>query len=284
MMKKRLTAKNDFIFQRIFGRKENADILLSLLNAILNPSATEILTEIEILDNTKLEKDRLDDKLGILDVRAKTKSGFQINIEIQLINQYDMLQRTLFYWSKMYTEQLLSGEPFNRLKKTITINIVDFSFIPLKKYHSSYSLRENEETMFCVTDLIEVHFIELTKFRALNPDLNQALDRWILFLEDTKPEVLEMIREKDPAIAKAEQVLDWLASDAETVRLYELREKNIHDEITRTQGAKEEGLKEGKFKGKKEVAEKMLTKGVALELISEFTGLTLEDLKKLQQP
>jgi predicted transposase/invertase (TIGR01784 family) len=61
------------------------------------------------------------DKLGILDIRAKTAKGEQLNIEVQLVNQYNMDKRTLFYWSKIYSEQLREGQPFNDLKKTITI-------------------------------------------------------------------------------------------------------------------------------------------------------------------
>jgi predicted transposase/invertase (TIGR01784 family) len=103
---KRLKVKNDFIFQRIFGRKENKDILISFLNAILELEGTDKLDDIEIIENTKLEKDRIEDKQGIVDVLAKTFSGMQITIEIQLINQYNMDKRTLFYWAKLFSDQL----------------------------------------------------------------------------------------------------------------------------------------------------------------------------------
>lgn len=58
----------------------------------------------KIIDNARLEKDRPDDKLGILDIRARKMSGVQTNIEIQIVNQYNMDKRTLFHWSKLYTE------------------------------------------------------------------------------------------------------------------------------------------------------------------------------------
>ena len=77
------------------------------------------LNDIDVIGNTKLEKDRPEDKLGILDIKARTISGIQINIEIQIVNQYNMDKRTLFYWSKLYTEQLSEGQTFNELKKTV---------------------------------------------------------------------------------------------------------------------------------------------------------------------
>ena len=276
-MKKRLKAKNDFIFQRIFGRQENKDILLSLLNAILNLKGDDRLDDIEIVENTKLEKDRIEDKQGILDVRAKTVSGVQINIEIQLINQYNMDKRTLFYWSKLFAEQLNAGQGFSELKKTITINILDFDYIELEKYHSVFHLREDDDKDYMLTDVLEIHFVELAKFRKLKqkPDIKNPLERWILFLENSPEEVLEVIKSHDPAIEKAEKVLEWLNSDEETRRLYELREKAIHDEITRINGAKEEG--------KKEVAKKMLLNNMDVDLITSLTGLTIADITKIKK-
>jgi hypothetical protein len=50
-----------------------------------------------------------------------------------------------------------------------------------------------------------------------------------------------MISNVDPVIAKAEALLEHLGSLEEIRRYYELREKAIHDEITRITGAKAEG-------------------------------------------
>jgi predicted transposase/invertase (TIGR01784 family) len=96
----KMLVKNDFIFQKIFG--EHKEILLGLLNSILQLQADQKLTDIEIIKNTKLLKEYPDERLGIVDIRAKLLTGEQINIEIQLANKYDMERRTLFYWSKIY--------------------------------------------------------------------------------------------------------------------------------------------------------------------------------------
>ncbi len=287
-MKSKLKVKNDFIFQRIFGRKENKDILLSLLNAILQLDADNRLEDIEILENTKLEKDRIEDKQGILDVRAKTMTGEQVNIEIQLVNQYNMDKRTLFYWSKMYTSQLNAGQRFNDLKKTITINIVDFNFIELDNYHTSYHLREDNDVEYVLTDIIEIHFIELPKFRKKHDlDINNALERWLAFFEQPSEEVLDMLKNQDPAIGKAEKVLNWLSSDEETVRLYEMREMAIHDEVSRIEGAKEEGiqkgLEQGLKQGKKEIIKNMLLNNMEVDVISKVTGVTVEFVNKVKK-
>ncbi len=272
----RLKVKNDFIFQRIFGRPENKEILISFLNAILELEDTKKLKDIEILESVRLEKDRIDDKLGILDILARTSTGEQINIEIQLVNQYNMDKRTLFYWSKLYSRQLSESHPFGELKKTITVNILDFNYIELEKYHSIFHLWEDSEKSYRLTDVMEIHFIELPKFKKVQPDYQKPLDRWLLFIEDSPKEVLEMAMKKEPAIEKAEKVLEYLGTNEEIVRYYELREKQVHDEITRITGAKAEGKMEKAL----EVARKMLSSGMDLNDISNFTEIPVDDLKK----
>ncbi len=287
----RLKVKNDFIFQKIFGQNEHKEILISFLNAVLALEAEQKLTDIEIIENTRLKKDHIDDKLGILDIRARTMTGEQFNIEIQLINQYNMDQRTLFYWSKLFSElahmrALKEGQPFQSLKKTITINILDFDYIHIEQYHSVFHLWEDAHKGCKLTDILEIHFLELPKFRKARPDLSKPLDRWLIFIEDSPKEVRLMAINNDPAIAKAEELLERLGSLDEVKRYYEAREMAIHDEVTRITGAKAEGRIEGEaegiLKGKLEAARKMLVKQMPEELIIEITGITGEELRKLK--
>lgn len=139
---KRLKVKNDFIFQRIFGRKENKDILISFLNDIMELSDNNLLEDIEIIENTKLEKDRMEDKQGIVDVLAKTVAGVQITIEIQLINQYNMDKRTLFYWAKLFSDQLGEGRPFKgSYNEYFTMVFERTALIWIRKINSVYSYK-----------------------------------------------------------------------------------------------------------------------------------------------
>ena len=270
----RLKVKNDFIFQKIFGQNEHKEILIGFLNAVLALEGEQKLTDIEIIENTRLKKDHIDDKLGVLDIRAKAVTGEQFNIEIQLVNQYNMDQRTLFYWSKLFGGQLKEGQPFQSLKKTITINILDFNYINIEHYHSVFHLWEDFDKKCKLTDILEIHFLELPKFRKVRPDLSKPLDRWLIFIEDSPKEVRQMAMNNDPAITKAEELLERLGSLDEVKRYYEAREMAIHDEVTRITGAKAEVLRE--------TALKMLSKQMPEELIIEITGISLEELRKIK--
>ena len=95
---------NDFIFKKIFGEKGNEDILISFINAVLKRTNKEPI--IEIIDNKQLTKEVINDKTSIIDVRARTAKGENVDIEVQLTDQGNMDKRTLFYWGKMYLENI----------------------------------------------------------------------------------------------------------------------------------------------------------------------------------
>ena len=130
---------------------------------------------------------------------------------------------------------------------------------------------------------MEIHFIELSKFREISVDIKDALQRWLMFLDDVNEDMLEVLKMEDPAIAKAEQILDWLSCDEETLRLYDLRQKAIYDEVNRIEGARDEGLKEGIEKGKKEVAKSMLEKGLDVAFVIEVAGMSESEVLKLNE-
>ena len=88
-----------------------------------------------------------------------------------------------------------------------------------------------------------------------------------------------MLDAKDSVIARATKVLHLLSSDPEIVRLAELREKAIWDEVSRINGAKAEGKQEGKLEGLQEVARRMLSKGNSIEDAAEIAGLPVEEVR-----
>ena len=277
----RLKPLNDFIFKKLFGEKGDEPMLLSFLNAVLNRTQKEKLTEIEIVENKELTKELLEDKTGRIDVRAKTARGEQIDIEVQLTDQDNMDKRTLFYWGKLYLEGIKQGEDYRKLTKVITINLLDFKFLGTKDYHSSFHLWEDIEKEYMLTDLVEIHFIELPKFRELQDKEygNEALKRWLAFLQkDISREVLEELMEMEPAIKMAEEKLDYLSSDPETIELYKAREYSAHERANLINT----GIARGEQKAKLEVATALLDI-LDDETIALKTGLSIQEVGELRK-
>src|SRR5688572_20631558 len=88
--------KVDYAFKRVFGDPRNADILIHLLNAILRPNV--LIRSIEIL-NPFSDRDFEDDKMSVLDIRARDQQGQLYNIEMQVLLSHDFKGRILYYWA-----------------------------------------------------------------------------------------------------------------------------------------------------------------------------------------
>ena len=255
-----LNPKIDFVFKKIFGSEEHPEILISFLNAVLKPKKPIVSVEIK---NSDLEKEYIEDKFSRLDVKALTSNKEIINIEIQLKNEYNMIQRSLYYWSKLYEEQLSEGDRYDKLSRTVCINILDFKYLKNDRFHNVYRLKEietNEE----LTDLQEIHFIEIPKLKRFESteEIVDLLEGWVEFLRDPESEVIRKLEMSNKEIREAKDELYRLSRNSKERELYYLREKSLRDEISALANAKEkglkEGLKQGLFEGKLESARSFL--------------------------
>jgi len=273
-----LNPKIDFVFKKIFGSADHPDILISFLNAVLKPQNP--ITSVEI-KNSDLEKEYIEDKFSRLDVKALTSSKEIINIEIQLKipfghfvkaipslsyqkhpllkNEYNMIQRSLYYWSKLYEEQLSEGDRYDKLSRTVCINILDFKYLKNDRFHNGYRLKEietNEE----LTDLQEIHFIEIPKLKTFDSseEIVDLLEGWVEFLRDPESEVIRKLEMSNKEIREAKDELYRLSRNSKERELYYLREKSLRDEISALANAEEKGLQQGLMQGKLESARSLL--------------------------
>jgi len=285
-----LTPKNDIIFKKIFGSKGNEVILKDFLTSIIE----EPIKEIEVEKDSKLEKEELNDKVGILDIKAKLDNGTQINIEMQVVNQQNMEKRTLFYWGKLYTGSIHEGEPFYGLKKTITINLLDFNYFDTKEYHTKWHIVEDTEKDKVLTDVLEIHFIELKKFIKEEKKPENKKEEWLYFLDYSKGGMVEMVKNKNKVIEKANEELEYLTGDAAIKRRAELRDKWIRDYKNGMEGAEmigiqkgikqgiEQGIEQGIQRKQIEVIKEMLVLGIDKETICKITKAEIKQIEKIE--
>jgi predicted transposase/invertase (TIGR01784 family) len=275
-----LDARNDFIFKKIFGSENNKDVLLAFLNSTFIEAGEPPLTEITLM-NPYTDKDDPKDKQSILDIKAKTAEGKLINIEMQLFNPYHMEKRTLFYWSGMYFHQIKEGGNYNELKKCVTINILNYSFLPNDRYHNVFHLRE-DHTLIPLIDDMEVHVMELPKLDEYVVPVEGGLVNWLLFLKGVEKTNWEALTVNEPMLKKAMDTLEFLSQDAQTRMEYEARLKYLRDEASRVEGAKAEGKAEGKVEGKEEMARELLALGVDTSVIAKASGLSEREVNSLK--
>ncbi|MCF2687371.1 Rpn family recombination-promoting nuclease/putative transposase [Clostridium perfringens] len=281
-----LNPQIDFVFKKIFGTEKNKPILINFLNAVIKP--TTPIKDVEIKNND-IDKDFIEDKFSRLDVKATTSNNEHINIEIQVKNEYNMIQRTLYYWSKMYSEQIQNRDNYSKLERTVCINILNFKYLKNDKYHNAYRLKEissNEE----LTDLQEIHFIELPKFNEIgnkeyieNVEKMDALEKWLEFLVEPESNTVRQLELSNEEIKLAKSELYRLSMDSKEREQYNMREKAIYDRISALENAEAKGKREGKLESKLEIVRESLSQGLEISLISKITGLSEEEILKIKK-
>ena len=301
----KITPRVDIAFKKIFGVEENKDLLISLINSIV--SNDDQVADITLL-NPYNPKNFKNDKLSIMDIKAVGKNDKRFNIEIQICDEADYNKRALYYWAKLYTEQLKESEDYGQLSKAIGIHILNFTSIPESdKYHNVFHSVEKENGVHYFKDL-ELHTIELRKFtdKVSNQisdvleKIKTSLDIWVAFLtkynlfdKDNLPDkfkntglkkalnVLEVMNFSEAEKEGYEDHLKWLRIQTNTIKKYEQQ--------ARAEGLAEglaEGIAEGEARGeaksRTEVAKNLIKLGVSTDIIINATGLTHEEVEEIK--
>ena len=280
---KRYPPKIDIIFQAIFGEVGSENITKDFLEKILKRK----IEKISLDKNTILRRELKDDKLGVLDIVTELEGKEKCNIEMQLIDKNNIIERMLYYWSKMYTRQIKAGDDYNKLEKTIVILIADFNIKGLEEveYHSTWKIIEtNSVKKLILTDKFEFDIIELSKINGREDEKDQLLD-WLIFLENPESERVIRKMEENENLKEAVEKLDRISEDEKMQRIIELREKAIRDEHAIYAKGVDDGIEKGITKGAKQeklqIAENMLKEGTSIEFIEKVTGLTKEEIEKI---
>lgn len=292
----KISPRVDIAFKKIFGVEENTDLLISLINSIVGEE--DQVEEVKLLNPYNHQNFRRD-KLSILDIKAKSTKGQRFNIEIQISDEADYDKRALYYWAKLYTEQLQATGDYSQLAKAIGIHILNFTSIPnVEKYHNVFRISEKESGLSYFKDL-ELHTIELKKFSEngneelvdLIPKVKNSLDIWVAFLtrhdllnKNHLPtslnipalkkalNVLEVMNFDDDEREAYEEHLKWLRIEANTLKKYEA--KGFAEGFA-------EGVAEGVVEGTIKIARALIIDGTPVEKVSQLTGLDLETVLRL---
>ena len=146
-----LQLTNDYIFKRLFSKKGNEDILKDLLEGILEIP----IKEVEVMQEVELERVDIKDKLGVLDIKAIINENITVNIEMQIVDEKNMIERTLYYWAGLYYTGLKRGRDYKLNNKVITINILMYNIFKKESYHTIATIRDNENKEK-ITDRLEI--------------------------------------------------------------------------------------------------------------------------------
>ena len=237
-MGKIISLKYDFSFKYLF---QNEAVRRHFISDALGIPLKDIRSV--RMANTFLWKQYWKQKQGILDVVLELNDDSKVNIELQIEVMSYWDKRSLFYWAKMFTEGLLTGQKYKKLKRCICISILGFNLDDHPEYHKVYRLRD--ETGHEFSDMME-----------LNKTLNgmNRMDEWIRLFNAETEEELDMLEASTKNMGILEVVKEVrIMSLRKTLRLmHEARLKEIRDRDAREDYVRNEGRNVGRNEGLRE--------------------------------
>ena len=239
-------------------------------------------------------------KESIIDIKAKTKNNETVIIEFQLCENIDFIKRIFYYISKNVINEVTltagrrqEGENYNNVQKIISINLLDFNlkFGDEGKAHRCFKLIDTKDLNISL-DLIQIHILEVKRFieiikNSTKEELkNNRLLSWMKFFTSDNLELIEEeLEEENQIMSKVIEEYRKFTSDDKMMRAYAAREAFLVGQKMMLRREREDGFDEGKLEGIKEgqisMAKSMKTKNLDINLISEITGLTIDEIKKL---
>lgn len=268
------------------GLMNNPKVRTGFIAALLQKDPKTI-RETKLLP-TILGQNYPEDKLGILDVRVEMEDKTQIDMEMQVAYFDYWDARSIFYLSRMFTDQLKKGEPYEKLKKCIHVSILDFSlFEDDQECYRTISFCDRK-TGQEYTDLMEIQILEL---RKITEELKREGDiiKWMRFLGGKSRKEFEDMAQTNEYIEEACRELDRMSADERAKLEYEARERAIRDYNSQMNSAlkrgMQKGIEKGIEKGREQTLEylirKKLDKGKNLSEIAEDLEETERFVKEM---
>ncbi len=272
--------KNDIAFRKIFGNEYRKEVVISFLNAILVLQNDQKIVAVEILTPYHLPEVK-GREIPNVSVKVKDQSGKIYLVEIQVAEADDFEKRVLYRATKNYSSQAERENIFEKFLPTLFIGILSFEITQRPDYLSRHKILDVRTGENLISD-IELNFIELPKFHKEEKELQNLTDHWIYFLKNS--EILDVVPESlnDLGLQIAYEDAskhNWSPAELEA---YEIVQSRDQDMKARWGFSTKKELRKALSHEKEMIARNFLSSGVRAEIVALNTGLSLDEVRKLQ--
>ena len=258
------------------------------LNTNLNPLSQKqkTLTQLDIKE-TALYANRSNKKQVVLDLRVKLKTGENINVEMQTVSQKFFLKRILFYWSKLYSQDLEKGEAYSKINPAYSLIFATFPVLDKKitDFMSPFSIRRDKKPYQLFNEDLKIVVVELSKLTKPCSELLDLKEKWCYFLREagsiTKEDYARLLQDEE--IKMALKQFNKLSKSEELYQEALSRKINEVAYNLDRQGLWQEGMQKGAFNKQKEIALNMLKETADISFISKVTGLSETEIMQLKK-
>lgn len=270
---------NDYLFKYIFGREERKNITINFLNAVLDLDSDKEIKDVEFVDR---ELDPIMDggKLSRLDIYAILDNGSRVNIEVQVVNEHDITQRTLYYWARVYSDQMHEGMKYKNMMPCISINVLGFNYLECEKPCTKFFLYDPIDNLTYGKEC-EVYVLEVKKFKSKNIKEMRRVERWLAYLNRKDNNLIKELSDDDKIIKEAlEAERIFMLDDKERIK-YNARQDAIIDYYSRMGSSYDRGLEDGELKTHIAIIRNSIKNNLDIELIASITSLSKKEVLQI---
>ena len=270
----------DFGFKKLFGSEPNKDLLIDFLNQVLPGKH-------RIQDFTYARTEQLgtseSDRKAIFDLYCVGETGERFIVEMQKAKQNFFKDRGVYYSSFPIQDQSKKGDWNYQLSAIYLIGILDFTFSEdLAEEEVRHEVQLKDQKCRVFYDKLTFIYLEMPNFRKSENELESNFDKWMYVLQQlphlqNRPQALH-----DRVFQKLFEAAEIAKFTPDERHKYEESLKSYRDLKNVVDTSFDEGKAEGKAEGKVEVARQMKAKGMDISLISELTGLTEEEIERME--
>ncbi len=279
----RIPIVSDVMFNTMINNSERIKYAAYIISLALNISFDEVMSSISVVNN-KVDHDKISDPMKTVDFLCKV-NGEYVGIEMNNYDSKEALERNLSYAFDTFKRESKSGDERYNFKRIVQININNFVFEGTKDTVEQYFIKNQRNIP--LTNKIEIIYIYLPKIREkyYNKGELSSLERFMLVASDNNEEVSRELCGDDKIMKEYLDDSLVISKDEATANLYsaERRDAAIKAELIERSydNGRDEGIEIGIQKRNEEIAKSMVKDNVDLEVISKYTNLTIDEIKKL---
>lgn len=220
---------NDYLFRALLQR--NNQVLKALICALLHLDPKQV-QEVVLENPIELGKS-YDDKDFILDIQAWLNGGAMINLEMQVINEYNWPERSLCYLCRTY-DNLNRGESYSAVRPVVQIGFLNFTLFPdHPEFYATYYMT-NEKNNQIYSDKLRLSVVDLTKIElATETDRAYNIHLWAKFFKCIDWSELVMLAKENSDIQAAVGTVYQLSQEKKIRQQCEAREDYYRRELDR---------------------------------------------------
>ena len=262
-----LKPKYDVVFQSLFSDKNKIETGF-FISAILGTKINVLKVQTEMSHIREFPQE----KIGRLDLLATSSDNELIHIELQLVDYFNTIPRLLYSSCQLISKQLLRGDNYSSLKKTITIGLLNYELEELKdlnKMHTVWHFYEDNNKEKQLTNLQELHIIDMTKANfTYSKNHNDILAQWILFILDPNQREMKSIMGENEELKQTNKKLENISNDEDIKKRAEILERWEREEKWNKHSVYDKGVSKGEKAEKEKIAKSMLNRNFSIDIIS----------------